>query len=178
MLGKRLKLSRFRALWRRWVPLFGMAWLVSGCLSGDAGALAPGIGSGSGSGGSVASGPFPEFATSMNTARAGPGLNPLGFNARLAAAAQVHADDMSTNGFFSHVGSDGSTFDQRILAQGYNYAWAAENIAWGYATQQAVFTAWMNSPGHRANMMSAEPTEFGLAWAPGNYWVLEMARPN
>ncbi len=156
--------------------LLGIAWLVAGCMNGDAGALAPGIGSGSG-GGAVNSGPFPEFATSMNAARAGPGLNPLSYNVKLAAAAQVHADDMSSNNFFSHVGSDGSTFDQRILAQGYNYGWAAENIAKGYATQQAVFDAWMNSPGHRANMMSAEPTEFGLAWAPGNYWVLEMARP-
>ena len=123
-------------------------------------------------------GNFPQFQSALNTARAGPGLNPLSFNQKLANAAQVHADDMSSNGFFGHVGSDGSSFTQRILAQGYSYAWAAENIAQGYTSQQAVFEAWMNSPGHRANMMSAEPTEFGLAWAAGNYWVLELARPN
>ncbi len=123
------------------------------------------------------SNPFPTFESSLNTTRAGPGLNPLAYNAKLAAAAQVHANDMSTNGFFDHVGSDGSTFSQRISAQGYNWAWAAENIAYGYATESDVFTGWMNSPPHRANMLSAEPTEFGLARAPGNYWVLELARP-
>lgn len=126
----------------------------------------------------ISVGTFPDFQNQLNSARSGPGLNPLSYNAKLAAAAQVHADDMSTNGFFSHDGSDGSKFFERIAAQGYNYAWAAENIAVGYTTEAAVFTAWMNSPGHRANMLSAEPTEFGLAWADGNYWVLELARPN
>ncbi len=132
-----------------------------------------------GSGGSATTvvGTFPAFQSDMNNARKGPGLNPLSYNAKLAAAAQAHANDMSTNGFFDHVGSDGSTFGQRIRAQGYNYAWAGENIAWGYASEAALFAAWMNSPGHRANILSAEPTEFGLALAPGNYWVLELARP-
>ncbi len=122
-------------------------------------------------------GTFPGFQGLMNTARAGPGLNPLSYNAKLAAAAQVHADDMSANNFFSHVGSDGSSFAQRIVAQGYNYAWAAENIAQGQVSEAEVFADWMNSASHRANILSAEPTEFGLAWAPGNYWVLELARP-
>ena len=131
----------------------------------------------SGSGGSVVVGTFSDFQTRLNTARATPGLNPLSYNAQLAAAAQVHADDMSANNFFDHVGSDGSTFDQRIRAQGYDYAWAGENIAVGYTSQAAVFDGWMNSPPHRANMLSAQPTEFGLAWANGNYWVLELARP-
>ncbi len=122
-------------------------------------------------------GSFPAFQAEMNSARSGPGLNPLSYNAKLAAAAQAHADDMSANNFFDHVGSDGSTFGQRIRAQGYDYAWAGENIAWGYGSEAALFAAWMNSPGHRANILSPEPTEFGLALAPGNYWVLELARP-
>ncbi len=125
----------------------------------------------------VAVGTFPAFQNDLNSARSGPGLNPLSYNAKLAAAAQVHADDMSANSFMDHVGSDGSTFDQRITAQGYNWSWAAENIAQGYTSEAAVFAAWMASPGHRANMLSAEPTEFGLARAPGNYWALELARP-
>ena len=157
----------------RKLAIAGLALTLLGACGPDiTSPLAPGAG-----GGAPVVGTFPAFQSQLNTARSGPGLNPLSYNSRLAAAAQVHADDMSSNGFFSHVGSDGSTFGQRIAAQGYNWAWAAENIAQGYSSESAVFTAWMNSSWHRANMMSAEPTEFGLAQASGNYWVLELARP-
>jgi uncharacterized protein YkwD len=122
-------------------------------------------------------GPYPAFQDQMNTARAGPGLNPLAYSTQLGAAAQGHADDMSINGFFSHVGSNGSTLGQRVSAQGYGFCWAAENIAQGQPSNAATFTAWMNSPPHRANILSSQPTQFGLGVAPGNTRVLVLARP-
>ncbi|MEE9428767.1 MAG: CAP domain-containing protein [Paracoccaceae bacterium] len=122
--------------------------------------------------------PFPTFTGLLNGARTPIGLNPLTISAPLMATAQGHADDMSSNGFFSHTGTGGSTLGTRLTAQSYNYCWAGENIAQGHSTNSATFTAWMNSPGHQANMLSSQPTEFGLALAPaGNYRVLVLARP-
>ncbi len=125
----------------------------------------------------TSSGPYPAFQSQMNTARAGPGLNPLAYSTQLGGAAQGHADDMSINGFFSHVGSDGSTVGQRVRAQGYGFCWVGENIAQGQPSNAATFTAWMNSAPHRAIILSSEPTQFGLGVAPGNTRVLVLARP-
>jgi len=125
--------------------------------------------------------PVPGFADPfqnlLNAERANQARGPLSQDTRLANAAQGHAYDMSINSFFSHTSSDGRTLGNRISATGYNYCWAGENIAQGQNSQAAVFSAWMNSAPHRANMMSGQPTEFGFAQAPGNYWVLVLARP-
>jgi len=117
------------------------------------------------------------FANLMNTERGNLALGPLSQDAKLAQAAQGHATDMSINSYFSHTSLDGRKMSDRIAATGYDYCWAGENIAQGHPSQSAVFSAWMNSAGHRANMMSSQATEFGLARAPGNYWVLLVARP-
>ena len=117
------------------------------------------------------------FRGYINTERANNSLGALAQDTQLAQAAQGHATDMSINGYFSHTSQDGRTLGNRVLATGYRYCWAGENIAQGQASQAAVFTAWMNSSGHRDNMLSSQPTEFGFAHAPGNYWVLVLARP-
>ena len=72
---------------------------------------------------------------------------------------------MATNNYFSHTGSDGSTFDSRISATGYSYRMAGENIAAGAATAEAVMELWMNSPGHRANILNCGYTQIGVGYA-------------
>lgn len=122
--------------------------------------------------------PTPGFTVLLNDERTPRALNPLVVSSQLVAAAQGHANDMSANGFFSHTGTGGSTVGTRVRAQGYRHCWAGENIAAGHSSHAATFTAWMNSAGHRANMLSSEPTQFGFAHAPaGNYRVLVLARP-
>lgn len=71
---------------------------------------------------------------------------------------------METNNFFSHTGSDSSQFWQRIQWAGYSYSRAWENIAAGHTTPAAVVDGWMNSPGHRANILDAGLTEIGLGY--------------
>ena len=65
----------------------------------------------------------------------------------------------------------GSPFDM-LTAFGVNYRAAGENIAMGYGTPQAVVDGWMNSPGHRANILNANFTQIGVGYvADGNYWT-------
>ena len=99
----------------------------------------------------------------------------------LAADAQAYSDYMANANFFSHTAPDGSTLVGRAEAAGYaTWSFLAENLAGGQPTPEKVVTAWMNSPGHRANILSAEATEVGVghAYKPGtrfgNYWALEF----
>ena len=115
------------------------------------------------------------------------GCGPLAFNQLLQNAAQKHAVDMAVQDYFSHTGKNGSTPDQRITAEGYAFSGWAENIAAGQQTPQAVVTSWMNSPGHRANILNCALTELGvgyyfLANDTGNenwnhYWVQVFGTP-
>jgi uncharacterized protein YkwD len=118
------------------------------------------------------------FKGLINTARSAVSLSPLAAEQRLTIAAQTHANDMSDNSYFSHTDLDGGSVATRVTETGYDWCWVGENIAYGYSTQASVFQAWMDSPGHKANMLSANPTEFGLGHAStGNYWVLVLAKP-
>ncbi len=134
---------------------------------------------GSGPTGAITAPPNPSsFSSLLNTERGNNGLGIVSSEVRLTTAAQGHADDMSIRGYFSHNSPEGQTPFDRIRATGYRYCWAGENIAKGYPTPADAFTAWMNSPGHKANMLNANPTEFGLGYAPtGNHWVLVLAKP-
>jgi uncharacterized protein YkwD len=99
----------------------------------------------------------------VNQHRAAAGLSPLIRAAELDSAARRHSDDMATHNFMSHTGSDGSTPGQRISAAGYQWSTYGENIAAGYSTAEAVVNAWMNSSGHRANILNSRYKEIGLA---------------
>ena len=81
---------------------------------------------------------------------------------------------MHSGDFFAHRGSDGSDFVRRARAAGYTCV-AAENIAWGQPDEASVVTAWMNSAGHRRNILLADVTEYGIGHV-GNKWVLLMGR--
>ncbi|MBE2320319.1 CAP domain-containing protein [Solirubrobacter sp. CPCC 204708] len=98
------------------------------------------------------------------------GLPLLKDNAKLRKAAAGHSDDMVADGFFDHTSPDGDTFVDRILAAGYakrNDAWTiGENLAWGtgeLSTPQAIMDAWMNSAGHKANILKKSYKEVGIA---------------
>jgi uncharacterized protein YkwD len=101
----------------------------------------------------------------------------------LARAAQKHSKDMASHNFFSHVGSDGSTVGDRVSATGYDWQMCGENIAAGYRGIRTVVNAWLNSPGHCANIMEPGFKEMALGRASnsgsdyGIYWTQVFATP-
>lgn len=99
-----------------------------------------------------------------NAQRTQNGLAPLVLDARLSQAAQGHSVDMALNDYFGHAGSNGSTSGQRVLATGYEYRVTAENIAAGHATPEAVVQGWMDSPGHRANILNPYVQNIGVGY--------------
>lgn len=120
-----------------------------------------------------------EIAQGLNAHRAANGLPQLEYNRRLGRAAMTHACDMSVNGFFGHNGSNGSDIVQRVNSTGYRQCLVAENLAWGYPRSEQIVSGWMNSAGHRANMLHPRVAEFGVAvtdGAKGPNWVLVLAR--
>ena len=86
--------------------------------------------------------------------------------------ARTKSQDMRDKGYFSHTSPTyGSPFDM-MKQFGISYRTAGENIAMGYSTPQAVVTGWMNSPGHRANILNGAFTEIGVGYVQsGGYWT-------
>jgi len=106
----------------------------------------------------------------VNAERAKAGLPALASDALLGKVAHDKAVDMYTNGYFSHQSPTyGSPFDM-MRAYGVTYRYAGENIAKGQRTPAEVMQAWMNSPGHRANIVSPNFTKIGVAYYKGE-WV-------
>lgn len=108
----------------------------------------------------------------------------LTWNAQLTQAAAAHSQDMVTNNFFSHTGSNGSSMSARVDATGYAWSNLGENIAAGYGSVTAVMDGWMDSDGHCANVMNPAFTQIGVACirgtssnSYGNYWTMDLARP-
>ncbi|WP_191256901.1 CAP domain-containing protein [Amycolatopsis oliviviridis] len=107
----------------------------------------------------------------VNSERADAGCSPVSNEAHLAAAAQGHSDDMSARNYFSHTTPEGTTFDQRIRAAGYDKP-GAENIAKGQSNAAKVMDAWMNSEGHRANILNCKLKKIGVGVnTKGMYWT-------
>lgn len=120
-----------------------------------------------------------EIAAGVNANRRAQGQAPLAYNRRLSQAAMAHACDMSLNGFFGHRGSDGSNIQRRVRNAGYRDCVVAENLAWGYPSSQQIISGWMNSSGHRYNMLHPRVADMGIAvtqGAKGPNWVLVLAR--
>jgi uncharacterized protein YkwD len=115
------------------------------------------------------------------------GLAPLRLNPVLSAIAQAHSQDMASNDFFDHVGSSGSTLFDRFSQSGYAYRSGGENIAAGFTTPKTVVNAWINSPGHRANLLTPFFQEMGVGFVhlpsdPGKiklryYWTQDFGVP-
>lgn len=113
----------------------------------------------------------------LNAIRREAGREPVTQSDRLSRVARDHARDMAQSGFFAHQGSDGSSVGERARRAGYGYCAIAENIAKGQRSLDEVMRGWRNSPSHRRNMLSPKYTEFGLARAAGDLWVMVLARP-
>ena len=108
----------------------------------------------------------------VNAERAKSGLPVLSLNNKLSDVAREKSRDMQQNGYFSHTSPTyGSPFN--MLQQfGIAYNSAGENIAMGYSSPEAVVEGWMNSSGHRANILNSSFTEIGVGHiANGNYWT-------
>lgn len=112
----------------------------------------------------------------VNIERGNHNVSPLEWNDLLAAAARLHSEDMSTNNFFSHTGSDNSNLMDRINRVGYNFSSAAENLAGSMHTPEQAVQAWMNSEGHRRNILNPDFTELG-AGIYNFIWTLNFAAP-
>lgn len=117
-----------------------------------------------------------EMLASINAERARSGATPLVHCPALDRAAQAHSSDQAAHNEMTHSGSDGSTAGQRIAAAGYAGALAwGENVAVGYPSVGAVMTGWMNSEGHRANIMNPSYRHVGLGMATSAvgrpYWT-------
>lgn len=113
-----------------------------------------------------------EVIRLTNQVRVENGLKPLTTNWELSRVARYKSQDMVDKHYFNHTSPTyGSPF-QMMRAFGITYRSAGENIAYGYRTPQAVVDGWMNSPGHRANILNASYTQIGVGYVPqGNYWT-------
>ena len=113
-----------------------------------------------------------EVIRLVNEIRVNNGLKPLIHDWQLSRVARYKSQDMQKNNYFSHTSPTyGSPFNM-MNNFGISYRTAGENIAKGYATPKAVVDAWMNSPGHRANILNSSYTHIGVGYvASGNYWT-------
>lgn len=110
-----------------------------------------------------------------NRARAKQGLRPLRFNAQLGRAAQAKANEMASTRSMSHTNEDGSSFDKRITRAGYDWLSAGENIGRDFLSAEAVFKAWLASPGHRRNILQRKFDEVGFG-EMNEFWAAEFGR--
>lgn len=97
-----------------------------------------------------------------NNQRIANGLGSLALNGKLNQAAQAKANDMAARDYWSHNTPDGQTPWTFITAAGYDYQAAGENLAYGFATSNDTITGWMNSPGHRANILNSNYIDVGF----------------
>ncbi|HEY9729906.1 MAG TPA: CAP domain-containing protein [Chroococcales cyanobacterium] len=124
-----------------------------------------------------------QLLSLINAERQKVGAPPLRTNLQLTQAALGQSQDMATNNFFSHTGSNGSEFSDRISTTGYDWSAVAENIAAGQSTPTAVVRSWLNSPPHKQNMLNPQYTEVGFGYAYNSqssnktYWTAEFAKP-
>jgi uncharacterized protein YkwD len=117
------------------------------------------------------------FVSLANEHRIAIGLAPLAWDARVAAVAQAHSQDMVDRGFFGHTNPDGLDPFERLTAAGIGYTYAGENIAYGFPSASSVLAAWLNSPGHRANIENPNYTHHGVGLV-NTHWTHVFIRPS
>jgi hypothetical protein len=114
-----------------------------------------------------------ELLDDTNQQRISNGLGALALNGQLDSAAQAKANDMSIGDYWAHTSPTGKTPWTFISAAGYNYQLAGENLAYGFGNAQDTLTGWMNSPGHRANILNGGYTAVGFGFINvANYHAL------
>ncbi|MFJ5222962.1 CAP domain-containing protein [Streptomyces sp. NPDC088400] len=116
-----------------------------------------------------------EVVALTNTERTAGGLRPLADDPHLAAAAQAYSADMAARAFYSHTSPEGTAPWDRAAAAGATHRGIGENIACGQRTAREVVQGWMDSPGHRANILKPGFTHLGIGFAgggpAGTYWT-------
>ncbi|MCI6567891.1 MAG: SafA/ExsA family spore coat assembly protein [Dysosmobacter sp.] len=113
-----------------------------------------------------------EVIRLVNDIRKQNGLSPLTANWELSRVARYKSQDMADNRYFAHNSPTYGTPFEMMRAFGLSFRTAGENIAYGYATPQKVVDGWMNSSGHRANILNASYKQIGVGYvAKGNYWT-------
>ncbi|WP_431987965.1 CAP domain-containing protein [Streptomyces parvulus] len=144
----------------------------SGSGTGSDGGTGGGTGSDSGSGSGGSGGPEAQVLALVNEERAAAGCSPVTANDRLTRAADDYSDVMASSGVMSHTGPDGSTMASRVEAAGYQWSTLGENIARGQADAASVMDSWMNSEGHRANILNCSFKELGVGvhFGDGGPW--------
>lgn len=119
-----------------------------------------------------------QVLTLVNRERSKAGCRPLVLDSRLQGAAKLHSQDMASRNYFSHTSRNGRTFVQRIRAKNYNGLRLGENIAAGQPNTTSVVSAWMKSPGHRANILNCRYASMGVNYARGGhygiYWTQDF----
>jgi len=116
-----------------------------------------------------------ELLDLVNNERAKAGLPSIKLSPAVSTAARIKADEMSVKKYFNHTSPIYGTPFEMLHAFGISYRTAGENIAKGQKTANAVMGAWMNSEGHRANILNRDFTEVGIGYASDGkttYWVL------
>ena len=118
-----------------------------------------------------------QVVTLVNKERAAAGCGVLTEDAQLTDAAQRHSDDMAARDFFEHTNPDGADPGQRVTDAGYRWSAYGENIARGQQTPESVMDSWMNSPGHRANILNCSFKNIGIGihkGAGGPWWTQDF----
>lgn len=116
-----------------------------------------------------------QVVSLVNEERTAQGLSNLARDAQLTRLAQLKAEDMAENKYFSHTSPTYGTAFDMLKTYGVSYTTAGENIATGQKTAEAVMEGWMNSQGHRANILNSAYTGIGVGYAKSSdgttYWV-------
>lgn len=116
-----------------------------------------------------------EVVDLVNEQRAKAGCDPLVVDPRLAQAAEEHSTDMAERQYFAHTTPEGLTFRDRIQSAGYVNPQTAENIARGQTDASQVMNSWMDSPGHRANILNCDLARVGVGLDEnGMYWTQDF----
>lgn len=117
----------------------------------------------------------------VNSERATAGCGALTIDSRLATAARNHSGDMAKRAFFAHDTPEGVTVGTRVTNAGYSWSMVGENIAMGQTDAKSVMRDWMNSSGHRANILNCKYRHIGVGLAyDGNrrpYWTQDFGAP-
>jgi uncharacterized protein YkwD len=150
----------------RWLPFLALTLTSALACSGD-GPTGPGA---------DADPEVARFVSLVNAHRTEVGCPALEWNGAVAAVAQAHSEDMAARGFFSHTNPDGKSPFDRLSDAGVAYSSAAENIAYGYPTAEAVLAGWLGSSGHRANIENCALTEHGVGLRDAR-WTHLFIRP-
>lgn len=151
--------------------LFGASGLVRSCTTTTAPAPAP----------STRLDISAECVRMVNSERAARGIGPVSVDLKITYAAETHSRYQASISTMTHLSANGAKAGTRLYNVGYNWSTYGENVAAGQQTCTSVMSAWMNSSGHRANILNPNFVHIGIgAMANGSgvvYWTMDLGKP-